>query len=283
MSRILDLAHTVTTDATTEFATETGSAEVAITVLGIAAAMFAAGIVLRGRARLSVALRAGGLALAFSVLAVQVDDAGWLTGQDGPVTSWFVAHRTSTLDGVAVAVTNLGSPAATVALAVAVAGLLAWRARSPIPAVVLIGTVGAASAASTVLKVLIGRDRPSAAVQTIVETDHSFPSGHVTGTATLLAMIVVIAAAGCSRRVRAVLAVVVALVVVLVAATRVYLGVHWLTDVIGGALLAAFFATLGSAALHELTERARSRQHPQGVVQEAAVAAAPSSRAGTAR
>ncbi|MDH6284394.1 phosphatase PAP2 family protein [Prescottella agglutinans] len=281
MSRILDLAHTVTTDATTEFATETGSAEVAITLFAVAAAMFAAGIVLRGRARLSVALRAGGLALAFAVLAVQVHDAGWLTGRDGPVTSWFVAHRTSTLDGVAVAVTNLGSPAATVALAVVVAALLAWRAHSLIPAVVLIGTVGAASAASTVLKVLIGRDRPPAAVQKIVETDHSFPSGHVTGTATLLAMIVVIAAAGRSRRVRAALAVVAALVVVLVAATRVYLGVHWLTDVVGGALLAAFFATLGAAVLHELTERAESRRRAQGVVQEASVAAVASSRAGT--
>ncbi|MCL2535052.1 MAG: phosphatase PAP2 family protein [Nocardiaceae bacterium] len=278
MSRILDLAHTVTTDATTELATEPGSAEVAITVLVIAAAVFAAGIVLTHRARLAAALRAGGLALALAVLAVQVHDADWLTGRDGSVASWFATHRTPTLDSVAIAVTNLGSPAATVALAVVVAALLAWRARSPIPAVVLIGTVGAASVSCQVLKMLIGRDRPSASLQRIVETDHSFPSGHVTGTATLLAMIVVIATAGRSRRVRAVWAVVTALVVMLVAATRLYLGVHWLTDVVGGALVAAFFATLGSAVLRELTERSGSRTR---VAQDVTAAAVPAHQTGT--
>ncbi|WP_430335478.1 phosphatase PAP2 family protein [Rhodococcus sp. ACT016] len=259
MSRILDLAHTVTADTTAEIATEPGSAEVALGVLGIAAVVFVAGVALAGRrVYLSAALRAGGLVVAMAVLAVQVHDGGWLTGRDAALTSWFVAHRTATLDGAAMAVTDLGSPAATVVLAVAVAALFAWRSRSLVPAVALIGTVGAAAVSSAALKALIGRDRPSASLQRIVETDHSFPSGHVTGTATLLGMIVVIAAVGLSPRVRTLLALLAGCATVVVAATRVYLGVHWLTDVIGGALVASFWITIGATALRVVEDRRRA-------------------------
>ncbi|MGO4204943.1 phosphatase PAP2 family protein [Rhodococcus sp. TAF43] len=250
MSRILDLARTATTEAVTESAT----AEVAIAIIGIAVVVFAVGVVRGGRTYSSAALRGAGLVIALAGLGVQVHAQGWLTDWDGPVTSWFVAHRTPPLDTAAVVVTDLGSPVATVALALVVAALLARRARSPIPAVVLIGTVGAAAVASTALKQLIGRDRPPAPIQLVMEADYSFPSGHVTGTATLLGMTAVILTIGRSRYVRAVAAAIVVVGVVVVAATRVYLGVHWLTDVIAGALLAAVFVTIGSAAQHRLTE-----------------------------
>jgi len=253
MSRILDLAHTGTSDATTEIASEPGSALTAVTILVIAAVLVGAGIALRGRVQLSAALRASGLAAALAVLALQVHDAGWLTGCDESVTSWIVAHRTPVLDAVAVTVTNLGSPAATAALAVLVAAFLTWRTRSPLPGAVLVATVGAAAVSSTALKLLIGRSRPPAAVQQIVETDLSFPSGHVTGTATLAVMIVVIATVGMRPRIRVLLTVVAGLAAVVVAATRVYLGVHWLTDVIGGALLAAFWITIGATTLHSVS------------------------------
>jgi membrane-associated phospholipid phosphatase len=64
---------------------------------------------------------------------------------------------------------------------------------------------------------------------------------------------------GRSRTLRAWLAGGVVTGVLVIAATRLYLGVHWLTDVTAGAILAAVFVTIGAtvfAALHD-----RSGQH----------------------
>src|SRR3546814_9334652 len=84
------------------------------------------------------------------------------------------------------------------------------------------------------------------------QTAPLLPSGHVTCTASLLLMLALIAGARRSRPVRALLLVIAVTLTVAVACTRMYLGVHWLTDVGAGALLAAGAVTLGSYALHPL-------------------------------
>jgi undecaprenyl-diphosphatase len=179
-----------------------------------------------------------------------------VTGLDAVTASWFVAHRSAGFDVAASVITDLGSPAATVAAGLVGGALLSWRASSVVPGVVVIGTVAAAALAETGLKAVVGRARSLAELQLpIVVDDHSFPSGHVTGTAVLLGMIAVCVGAGRSRTVRAWLAGSVVAGVLVVAVTRLYLGAHWLTDVIGGALLAGVFVTLGAAVFGALHAR----------------------------
>ena len=74
---------------------------------------------------------------------------------------------------------------------------------------------------------------------------------------------------GRGRAERAWLAVGVVTGVLLIAATRLYLGVHWLTDVTAGAILAAVFVTIGAAVFAALaatgrqpTRRAAGRRAP---------------------
>jgi undecaprenyl-diphosphatase len=192
-------------------------------------------------------LRVSALTLILAVLCVQVRDGGPLTGADVPATSWVVGHRSATLDHVALLVTALGSPVATVALAVICGLALAWRRRSAIPAAVVVGTVGAATAASTALKLVVERSRPAVDLQEVLETDYSFPSGHVTGTAALLGITAAILLGRRHLRVRVCGAAVAGCGVVIVAMTRVYLGVHWMSDVVAGAILGAVFVTVGAA------------------------------------
>jgi membrane-associated phospholipid phosphatase len=159
----------------------------------------------------------------------------------------------------ALVITDLGSPVATAAAALICAALLSWRARSRVPGIVVIGTVSAAALASTALKAVVDRPRPPLQWQLVLETDPSFPSGHVTGTAALLGITAVCVGMGRNRTVRAWLAGGVVTGVLVIAASRLYLGVHWLTDVSAGAILAAVFVTIGTtvfAALHD-----RSGQH----------------------
>lgn len=238
----------------TEVFTQAGSADVEAAGLAVSLIIVVFGTVsrMRGdRARATI-FSVLGYGVALVVLAVAVHSNGALTRADAPVSQWFVDHRNSTLDHVTTAITTAGGPPETAALGIVVAVLLIWRTKRYGPAVVLLTTVAAATIACTALKLIIGRERPPLATRLMLETDPSFPSGHVTGSAALLLMIALIVGTRRSTSVRAVLVCVALAITVVVAVTRMYLGVHWLTDVCAGALLAASMATLGGYALHRL-------------------------------
>lgn len=101
-------------------------------------------------------------------------------------------------------------------------------------------------------------DRPRPPVSLVHTTGASFPSGHsLTMGATAIALVIVVFAPGAHRRIWEIRAGLFALVM---AASRAYLGAHWLTDVLAGLLLGAATAlALGAAA-----DAVRSRTSPEG-------------------
>jgi membrane-associated phospholipid phosphatase len=94
-----------------------------------------------------------------------------------------------------------------------------------------------AGAISTLTKLIVGAHRPAQAVQLVVETDPSFPSGHVTGTLALLGALAVVIGRHGGRAVSAAVIALAAAVTMVIALTRLYLGVHWVTDIVGGLLI----------------------------------------------
>ena len=86
------------------------------------------------------------------------------------------------------------------------------------------------------LKLIVDRDRPDIA-RLAGYAGQSFPSGHSAAAAACWAGIAVVVARRWSRRHRRFAAVVAVVVGVLVATTRVLLGVHWLSDVIAGVVV----------------------------------------------
>ncbi|PBC39608.1 phosphatase [Rhodococcus sp. ACS1] len=212
----------------------------------------------RGPAAAAIAVQCAGLAAVFVALAYQVRAGGWVTGADPAVLGWFTGHRSDWLTGPAIAVTDAGGPAGTIILAVAIGAVLSRRARSPIPALILIGTVGAAALASAVTKSVVGRARPPIVSQVLFETDHSFPSGHATGAMALFMMAAVMFGYGLPPARRALLLILAAVVTVVVSVTRLYLGEHWLTDVVGGVLLGGLAAVIGGALYTSWMDRTRA-------------------------
>ena len=199
-------------------------------------------------------LRAGGLLSALTALTIGVHAHGWVTGLDAAAAKWAVGRRWWSLDIATRMIGEYGRPATAVALTLICAAWLSHRARSVVPGAVVLGTVVAATVTKTVLKAVVLRPRSSAEVQLVMHhfapaDQHMFPSGHVTGTGALLGSIAVCLGVGRSRAVRTVLAGVVSASVLVVAVTLVHVGVHWLTDVVGGALLAALFVTLGAEVI----------------------------------
>ena len=185
-------------------------------------------------------------------------------------------------------VTLLGGAAVLTTLFVIAVALLARTDRRRAVAVLAL-TAGAALVHS-LLKVLVGRARPTFTDPLVHLASQAFPSGHATtstvvyGTLLLLTLPRIGPAAG-----RRLLTLGVAGLVAAVAASRVLLGAHWLTDVVGGLLLgltwlAVFFpATTRSASSIENGRSAASGGFPSSAQGQQAARTAPSPFAVTAR
>jgi membrane-associated phospholipid phosphatase len=199
--------------------------------------------------RPNIALVAASLLVAFVGLGMVAHAAAHGTGWDHAVLGWMIEHRRGWLTTVAVAITTAGSPVVMGLLAVSVAATSWWQSRSLTPGLVVVGTLALASGVSTLTKVVVGAHRPPQSVQLVAEVDPSFPSGHVTGTLALLGVIAVLVGRGRRRVARVALGAAVVVATAAVALTRLYLGVHWLTDIGGGVLLGGLAALLGSAVL----------------------------------
>jgi membrane-associated phospholipid phosphatase len=217
------------------------------------------------RGALAVALLVAGLLALLAGLAVAVH-IGWVAGLDATVASWFDTHRSQWFDASASVIFRFIGPAPVAAAGVICGALLSWHARSVIPAVVVIGTVGAAAMAENALKGVVERAPWTAAESLYIpkgllqDGQHSFPSGHVTGVATLLGMVAVCVGAGRSRAVQAAFAGLVVAGVLFIGFIVLYVFAHCFSDVIGGMVLGAASVTLGAAVLSGLiVARRRSR------------------------
>ena len=179
----------------------------------------------------------GVLAVAAGVilgLADGASESNGLASIDPPLWSFMIDHRTSALTTLAVTVTTLGSTVAMALIALATVVFLLVKRRRGDAALV---TVVAAGAGVLVRfgKATVGRERPPVDFRLVAETNESFPSGHALASAAILgALLVVLLPAIPSARGRAVAIAAAAIFVTAIGLSRLYLGVHWATDVIGG-------------------------------------------------
>ncbi len=208
----------------------------------------------------STSVRAAGLLMGLVVIALQVSQHGWLVDVDNAVTAWLVGHRTPAANQIALMVTNAFGPAETACAAALVAAVAVVRFRCFLSGLTVVVAVGGASALCTAMKLLLARNRPPVGIQETLETDYSFPSGHVTGTVALIGMLVVVVGMHQSDAVNRWLACAAVVVVAAVALSRLYLGVHWLTDVLAGVLLGAAAVEIGAAMLYGLIDHDEGAQ-----------------------
>jgi undecaprenyl-diphosphatase len=206
----------------------------------------------------------GGLMLAvllagffFAALESVVSRVG-IEELDRPATRFVAAHQTAVLTSVAKAVTVLGSPGFTVAAAIVAVVVLIWRFHWLEAAVFLAVAVGGGDLSYVVLKHLVHRARPPGALVHL--STFSFPSGHTVGAATLyLGLAWIVSRREDSRPLRLAVWAGALVIVVAVGATRIMLGVHYASDVIGGFALGGFWV-VAAATVWGACELSRPRR-----------------------
>jgi undecaprenyl-diphosphatase len=203
------------------------------------------------------------LALRLGVGALLLIAAAWLLGAiaedvatndrltvlDVEVARWLRAHATEPVTRAMLLITNLHSTIAVSCYAAIVGALLAWRRQWRRLATVFVCVAGGLTL-NVLMKLAFHRARPVLDDPLLTLTSYSFPSGHVAGSTLMYGLVVAAVFARTRRRAWRFLAVVAAAAcIALVAFTRMYLGVHYLSDVAaafaeGVAWLALCFSAL---------------------------------------
>ncbi|BDG04449.1 phosphatase PAP2 family protein [Anaeromyxobacter oryzae] len=192
-------------------------------------------------------------ALGLACLAVFVAIArelGPLSPLDAAVVRAVAAHRSATLTAAALDVTALGS-GIVLALFTGLLALALRRLGHPRSALLLVVAALGAMAFTSALKSAFERTRPSAVPRLVQVGGYSFPSGHSLASAAIYGTAAVLVAVLARRRAdRVLIALLAAALLAAIGASRVYLGVHYPSDVLGGysAGLAWAFALLAAAA-----------------------------------
>ncbi len=170
----------------------------------------------------------------------------WLDSWDVATANYFGVRRNDTATSVAIVLTALGDGKFLTPLVLLAAGILAWRKRQR-AAILLLLSGATASAVGPMLKFLFARARPDESSRLVFVDTFSFPSNHaLSATTVYLALAQLLRAQRSNLRTSAAPLVAAMLLILAIDTTRIYLGVHYLSDVIAGTCvgiaIAAFFA-----------------------------------------
>ncbi len=199
----------------------------------------------------------------FSEVYESVTAGTGIAGFDQPVLDAMVAHRTMASATAVTWFTQTAGPIGMPILGTVATVLIALHARRITP-VILTVVAGAGSLAMTIaVKGLVGRNRPPL-IEAVppFESSASFPSGHSLNAIVIIGIVVYSLVLALKTRWRRVLTIVVGSVyAIAVGLSRVYLGHHWLSDVIGAWLLGLAWLLVVIVA-HRIARQYAARKKP---------------------
>jgi len=170
----------------------------------------------------------------FVALSLDVTHHGAVARLDLRIAPWVTQHVTGELHDWAWRLTHLGDSWLLAIVVVAVAVVLVVQGRT-LDAVLLVLVAATVALVTTLTKQGFHRSRPPFLDPRHRLHSFSFPSGHSSGAFAIYVLVAVLLTRGKSTRVRVAAVVAALALATLVAATRVVLPAHYLSDVIAGA------------------------------------------------
>jgi len=174
------------------------------------------------------------------------------TAFDNAIRSWMITHQNPIIHKIAYVITVIGSPG--MLLVALVAGAWFFHRGGRSKAGVVVAAPAAAALITGGFKLLYSRERPPGGVLLNLPT-YSFPSGHATSSAAVAVTLCYVMAR--EKIISWPTAIIVGATIPLaVGLTRLYLDVHWGTDVIGGWAVGLFIAAMSAAGYEYLRRTA---------------------------
>ncbi|BCW53290.1 MULTISPECIES: phosphatase PAP2 family protein [unclassified Arthrobacter] len=190
-----------------------------------------------------------------------VDSAG-LANLDKPALAFAEGLRSPGLDSFVTGFTNIGGGIGMPILASILTAWLTFLSRNWRPLVLIGGAAAASVTATTFGKKLVGRTRPDHAdAVPPYEDSPSFPSGHTLNTTVVISLVIyLICLQFHTMRVRVTAITAGSIFIIAMGLSRVFLGHHWLTDVMAGWILGLAWVAIVILA-HRLFHLVRRREH----------------------
>lgn len=188
---------------------------------------------------------AGLCALALVLLTAALF-GGLLDAVDANIRAWVQVLQDDAFVRLCLFITSLGNAEVLLAVAIVSAGLFWAFGQHGDTRGLLVSVIGS-QATTYFLKYAVGRERPEFESFASAITP-SFPSAHTTGAVAVYGFVIAVVAHRLSRRAHFEVVFWGASFVLLLAATRVFLGVHYFSDVVAGLLVGTFWLVAGRAA-----------------------------------
>jgi undecaprenyl-diphosphatase len=173
-------------------------------------------------------------AILFGAIALSVIAIGPTSALDSAAMAWTHVHATAWLTDVMLRVSYLGGPSATGVYVFLLVGYFLWRRQFGV-ALGVAAVVYGGMLLNVLVKYAFERARPVVENPVITLTTYSFPSGHAAASTIFAGLLCVLAFRSGSGHPDKALALAAATIWVgMVCASRVYLGLHYVTDVLAG-------------------------------------------------
>ena len=207
------------------------------------------------------------IVIVFGLLAREV----FLTARAGPldreITLFVRGLQTPTRDNLALVLTFFGSHLFLIPATLLVALILRARGHST-SALLFFSSVAGGFVLNALLKISFHRARPDLWPALVAEHTYSFPSGHAAMSTVFFGGLASVVFHLTDRRLPRIAAVTLALIaIVTIMGTRVYLGVHWTTDVLAGFVVGVFWVVISAIAtemVYRRVPKARPLRRPRG-------------------
>jgi undecaprenyl-diphosphatase len=185
----------------------------------------------------------------FATLVFQVVAKGPLTELDGSVANrlndW--VHNSPAAVRALEGISNIGKPITLFVLVTAAVLYLLWRRRIRL-ALYLVVTSAGGGLVDTAVKILVNRPRPVVDHPIATALGKSFPSGHAMSATVTYGALALVFLPALPRRWRPVALCGVVLLVLAIGTSRLFLGVHFVSDVVGGFVLGLAWLAASTAA-----------------------------------
>ncbi len=169
----------------------------------------------------------------FAGIAEAVEE-GLTQSFDERVLQWFSNHRTPFLDEAMLEITTLGAGLVLVMIVV-IASVFLWQTQHKWSAYLLLLATAGGKLINTLLKIFYERPRPSIVESLTAVHSASFPSGHAMSSMVVYGSVAyLVGRLEPGRHLKYTTWIVAAIVIAAIGISRMYLGVHYLSDVLAG-------------------------------------------------